>query len=298
MNATVLVNDKIRVRVKFVDSNQQTGQQVPVSPVVVNLTIKDQNGQTVVNTTPVSVNSSEYYYDFTPTSAGTYTIIYTGNMADGSFITVNQTIYVNTPTTEYEPIVTLKSEEIIYFCSDINPLYIDPEELLPYFPDASLMEISEIAHHYSLEVKQIYSISDGTTNPQLPFNVYEYIKAATACELSKTYGYGNDDELSVKLGDLSVTNRSIPRSSVNRGNATTWCQMAAVLRREMLASKTSMKGVQPKNLPSFGTKTSGKTIDPETGLVVYLTERELYGPGSKIPPSDDPMPKRGLRSHD
>lgn len=144
----------------------------------------------------------------------------------------------------------------------------------------------------------MYSIKDDNTSPELPFNAYEYIKAATACELSKTYGYGNDDELSVKLGDFSITNRSIPRSSINRGNATTWCQMAAVLRKEMLASKTVMKGVQPKNLPSYGTRTSGKMVDPENGLVVYLSDRELYGPGSKIPPNDDPMPKRGLRSYD
>lgn len=104
--------------------------------------------------------------------------------------------------------------------------------------------------------------------------------------------------MSVKLGDFSITNRSIPRSSINRGNATTWCQIAAVLRKEMLASKTVMKGVQPKNLPSYGTRTSGKMIDPENGLVVHLSDRELYGPGSKVPPSDDPMPKRGLRSYD
>ena len=133
----------------------------------------------------------------------------------------------------------------------------------------------------------------------MSFTAIEYIKASSACELSRTYGFGGDDELSLKLGDLSVTNKSMPRASVNRGNATTWCQIAASLRKELLASQVSMRGVQPKGLPSgLGTKTSGKQIDPDTGLVIYLSDRELYGPGRKGSAVDDPMPKRGLRSRD
>jgi hypothetical protein len=66
----------------------------------------------------------------------------------------------------------------------------------------------------------------------------------------------------------------------------------------MVAKRVSIKGVQPKGLPTDYIPTTGKSIDPETGLVVYLRDRDLLGPGRKNTNVDDPMPKRGLRSRD
>ncbi len=295
----IMVNDTVRLKVKFIDVDPDTGDQTEVSPVSVSLIIDDSSGDEVLTATPTQLSSSEYYYDYTPESAGEYTIRFVGVLSSGTYVTVNQQIYVSTPTSDFKPSVTLGADEVIHFAADVSPLYLDPEELLPFFPDATLIEVGELIHHYSSEVKQLYSISDSMdTNPGLNFTALEYIKAAAACELSRTYGYGGEDELSVKLGDLSITNRSLPRTGVNRGNATTWCQLAAALRKELLASKVSMKGVQPKGLPSNFTPTTGKSIDPETGLVVHLNDRDLLGPGRKNTIVDDPMPKRGLRSRD
>lgn len=295
----IMVNDTVRLKVKFIDVDPDTGDQTEVSPVSVSLTVDDSSGNEVLIATPTQLTSSEYYYDYTPESAGEYTIRFVGVLSSGTYVTVNQQIYVSTPTSDFKPSVTLGADEVIHFAADVTPLYLDPEELLPFFPDATLIEVGELIHHYSSEVKQIYSISDSMdANPALNFTALEYIKASAACELSRTYGYGGEDELSVKLGDLSITNRSLPRTGVNRGNATTWCQIAAALRKELLASKVSMKGVQPKGLPSNFVPTTGKSIDPETGLVVHLNDRDLLGPGRKNTIVDDPMPKRGLRSRD
>ena len=221
-----------------------------------------------------------------------------GVLNDSSQIIVNHVLYVSDPDSEYKPTITLSADETIIFAPDIAPLYIDPEEILTIFPEASLIEAGELIYHYSNEVKEIFSLKDDNIGTTLSFTVFEYIKASVACELSRTYGFGGDDELQVRLGDLSITNKSIPRGSVNRGNATTWCQIAAALRKEMMAKTVNIKGVQPKGLPTSYTPTTGKVIDPETGLVSYLRDRDLLGPGRKNTNVDDPMPKRGLRSRD
>jgi hypothetical protein len=297
-SGNVLVNDTVRIKVKFIDTDPTTGEQENVSPVSVFVIINNAAGVTVAYTPATQLNSSEYYYDFTPSTVGQFSVTFTGVLADSTQIIVNQTLYVSDPDSEYKPSVTLTADETILFAPDIAPLYIDPEEVLIIFPEASLIEAGELVHHYSNEVKQIFSLKEEDTGADLSFTVYEYIKAAVACELSRTYGFGGDDELQVRLGDLSITNKSMPRGNINRGNATTWCQIAAALRKEMIAKTVNIKGVQPKGLPTFYTPTTGKSIDPETGLAVYLRDRDLLGPGRKNTNVDDPMPKRGLRSRD
>lgn len=294
----VLVNDTVRIKVRFIDTDPATGGQIDVNPLAVSVKIYNSDDVEIVSTTATSLTPSQFYYDYTPTQAGQYKVTFVGTLANGSFITVNQQLYVSTPTEEYKPTVTLRADETITFAPDIEPLYLDPEELRSIFPDASLLEIGELIYHYSLEVKEMYAIQDDNTNPELPFTVLEYIKAAAACELSRTYGFGGDDELSLKLADLEIRNSSAPRSVATRSNATTWCQIASSLRREILAKKVSMRGVVPKGLPTKKIFSSGKTIDPKTGGVIYLSDRELYGPGRKVVDGEDPMPDRGLRQYD
>jgi hypothetical protein len=295
---SVLVNDTVRIKVKFVDINSSTGQQVEVSPSAVLVVIKNINDSIIVNTTATSITSSEYYYDFTPADPGQYEVIFTGVLADSTQIIVKQNLYVSDADVDYRPSVTLRSEEVVTFAPDIDPLYIDPEEILSFFPDASLLEIGELVHHYSLEVKSIFNLQDIDDGSELNFTIQEYIKAAACCELSRTYGFGGDDELSLKLADLSITNRSQPRNSVNRGNATTWCQIAAALRKEMLASKVGPSAIRPKGLPSITFGTAGATVDPATGQLIYLSDKDLYGREKKVTSKEDPMPKRGLRKYD
>lgn len=300
MSSSVLVNDTVRIKVKFVDVDPSTGEQQSVSPSSVLVNIEEADGHDVVsNAYATAINSSEYYYDFTPSNPGQYTVTFNGIMADTSQIVVSQNLYVSDFDSEYRPTATLKSDETIIFAPDIQPLYVDPEELLSFFPDASLLEIGELIHHYSLEMKEIFNLQDTEDGSGISFTAAEYIKASACCELSRTYGFGGDDELSLKLADLSITNRSNPRNSINRGNATTWCQIAAALRKELMASRVGMRSVVPKGLPNKKVHSTYKTVDPDTGKLVYLSDKELYGPGRTTPiEPDDPMPDRKLKKYD
>jgi hypothetical protein len=288
----VVVSDTVRVTVKFkdIDSN---GLEVELSPSTVNVTIKNSSGATIISTSATSATSSIYYYDYTPTVADTYTVKFTGLLTNTNVVTVEQKLYVSSTNEEYQPTVILKNDETITFAPDVTPLFLDPESVLAYFPDASMLEIGEIIYNYSTEVKAIYNLLDTEDGSGLSFTVLEYIKAATACELSRTYGLGGDDEMSLTLGDLSITNKSIPRNKVTRDNATTWCQIAAALRKEMLAAKVGPRGFQPKNLPGLSMYDSKLT-----DKIVYPSGRELYDPNGTTNINDDPMPKRGFRSYD
>jgi hypothetical protein len=108
------------------------------------------------------------------------------------------------------------------------------------------------------------------------------------------------------LADLSITNRTNPRQSVNRGNAVTWCQIAAALRKEVAASRTGMRAVIPKGLPSEKVSASGLNFDPLTGTViypltgavVYLPGRDQYGSVMNDTFQGGPIPTRGLKQYD
>jgi hypothetical protein len=295
--ANILVNDTVRLKVKFIDVDTE-GNQIEVAPVNVLMSIKNSDNQTIISTNPTALNIYEYYYDYTPTTAGTYRVFFTGILQNNTTINVNQQIYVSTPTEDYKPTVFLREDEIIAFAADIEPLYLDPEQLLPYFPDASLLEIGEFVHNYSIEIKNIFKLLATEDGTNIPFTAFEYIRAATCCELTRVYGNGGDDELSVRLGDLSITNKNLPRNTLSRANATTWCQIAAMLRKEMLTSKVGIKAVQPKGLPTLPTIGAGRNMDPYTGLSVYYTPRDLYGPTHIQTPDENPIPERGIRKYD
>jgi len=290
---TVIVGDTVRITVKFKDIDAN-GNEIALSPASnPQVIIKNSSNTTVNSGTSSQISSSVFYYDYTPTVAGAYTVKFTGLLANSNTVVVEQKLYVSSTVEEYQPTIILKSDESITFAPDVTPLYLDPESLLAYFPDASLLEIGEIIYNYSTEVKAIYNLLDAEDGSNLSFTVLEYIKAATACELSRTYGLGGDDEMSLTLGDLSITNKSIPRNRVTRDNATTWCQIAAALRKEMLAAKVGPRGFQPKNLPGLSMYDSKLT-----DKIVYPSGRELYDPNGTTNINDDPMPKRGFRSYD
>ena len=299
MSNIVLVNDTVRIKVRFVDTDPDTGLQVDVEPSTVQVSIYDAEDTLMITASAIESTASQYYYDFTPSTAGNYKVTFIGTFIDSSFITVNQQIYVSTPTDEYKPVITLRADETITFAPDVEPLYLNPEEILNFYPDATLLEIGEIVHYYSVEVKQINSYLDTVTGADIPFNALEYIKAATACELSRTYAYGSpDDEMSIQLGDLTVVHKPISRTQIDRSSATTWCQLAAVIRREMLTHKTGPKNVSWKGLPTRKITRFNRNIDPKTGKSVYLVNRELYAPSDNVSATDDPMPVRGMRSYD
>lgn len=314
----VLVNDTVRIKVKFIDTNPITSEQVEVHPVSVSVSIHDQDGASAISPNPDNadaLSSSEYYYDFTPTQAGEYTVLFIGVLQDDTFIRVTQQLYVSTQSVEYKPTVTLRENEVISFAPDIAPLYLDPEQVLRVFPDSNLLEIGELIHGYSHEVNQMYGITTLPSTEEDPlasiidvtsstFTVIEYIRASVCCELSRTYGFGGDDELSVQLGDLQISNKNIPKSNITRSNATTWCQIAAALRKEILTKRVGVKGIQPKGLPVTRAFQTGGSLDPQTGALIYINDTNVYGPrdiyvpGQTTGDPSDPMPDRNIKRYD
>lgn len=297
MPEAIYVNDTVRIKVKFSDFDSN-GNPVDLEPVSVAVDIFKSDETQVVDSTASSLSSSLFYYDFTPTSADTYSIKFSGLLDNGSTVIVQQTLYVSSSTVEYKPTQTLGTDETIVFAPDVEPLYIDPDEILPYFPDATMLEIGEMVHIYSQEVKKLYKLRDDQDVNELPIIVYDYIKAAVACDLTRTYGFGGDDEVSISLGDLSINNRNVPRNTVTRDNASTWCQIATALRKELISAKVGPRAMSPKGDLGGSIPTSGGVRHPDTGKIVYLSDRELYGPGRKPPKDNDPMPQRDLRSYD
>lgn len=312
----VLVNDTVKIKVKFVDTDPVTLEQQDVTPTSVAVAVFNSENEQISSAAAQQISGSEYYYNFSATSAGEYTIVFTGTLANNSIITASQQLYVSSITEEYKPSITLRADETISFAPDISPLYLDPEELLTIFPDATLLEIGELIHNYSHEVNQLYGITNlpGTEEDPLAkisdvtsvtYTVIDYIRASVACELSRTYGFGGDDELTVQLADLSISNKNIPRSDITRSNATTWCQIAAALRKEILSRRVGLRGVVPKGLPKKVIVPSGGSLDPQTGALIYINDtsaygsRDLYRPG--VPNEEqgtDPMPDRGIKQYD
>lgn len=240
-------------------------------------------------------------------------------MSDGKFIVVNQQLYVSTSSVEYKPTVILGSDETIGFAPDIEPLYLDPESILIYYPDSTLLEIGEIIHAYSHEVNQMFGIATVEANVDVQenvmtvlanngvstFSIIEYIRASVLCQLTKIYGFGGDDELSLELADFKITNRNSPKNNVTRSNATTWCQIAAALRKEILSKRVGARGVQPKGLPRKVVTPSGASLDPQTGALIYINDTNVYGPRDMFRPGvttdadpEDPMPDRNLKRYD
>jgi hypothetical protein len=308
MSNNILVNDTVRIKVKFVDTDPITDEQTDVEPVSVSVKVLNSDNIIIININPLLTknSNSEYYYDFTASSAGSYRIEFTGTLSNTTTISVFQSLYVSSTTLEYKPSITLRANETILFATDVTPLYVDPEEVLQFFPDASMLEIGELVHHYSQEIKEMFKLQELDDGSTLNFTLTEYIKASACCELSRTYGFGGDDELSLKLADLSITNRTNPRNIVNRGNAVTWCQIAAALRKEVSAARVGMRAVIPKGLPNQKVSSSGLNFDPLTGTVIYpltgaviyLPGRDQYGSVTNETFQGGPIPTRGLKKFD
>lgn len=125
--------------------------------------------------------------------------------------------------------------ELVY-CGVLDPMYIDVDELAAIYPDAGNVEISENIHYFSKEVYKLLGLTEEPT--EIPFIAIEYIKAATACSLDKIYAVASGFSTSFTLGDLSVNKPRTGSKTLNRGNANSWCELASVLRGEILSSSS------------------------------------------------------------
>lgn len=223
-------------------------------------TYADGTGQVTRTSTGV------YTYNWTvPPDAelGVYTVKWSGTVygtainVQDSFEVLNAGIAITGETSG------LADDYYITFLSELDPMYVSVEEIKPLFGDATDVEIAEAIHNASSEVD--YYFPDVGVPPLIAF---EYVKAATACALSRVYEYGfGGAEMAVRLADLSISSRPVGAKAVSRGTAASWCELAAALREEML--KDSVVGGKA------GMKAANK------GSAFY-----------------NPMPRRYIRRHD
>lgn len=255
MSNFVYLGQSISVAVTFIswDDTNNTGGTTDPSTVVGY--IKNASKVVLSTFTPVNDSVGVYSYEWTPTSEGEYYIEFRGTFATGATPTVQsieELFTVAASSISFDLTQTLGEDQVLNFMPQLTPVYLDPDEISRVFPDATLSEINEFLFIYSTEVDELLGADAVKTTL-----VLDYIKAATLCSLSKIYEFGDSDLSSFTLGDLSVTTRSYAKASVTRANATSWCELAAALREEMIGkqARAGMKSIvkgdaYPNPIPS------------------------------------------------
>ena len=146
------------------------------------------------------------------------------------------------------PYDNLEKDEYIGFLINPTPFLVDPEVIQPYFSEASLYEISLLVYDSSQEIVDFFDDGQYTQHitPTIQSTLEDFVIANVCCNLMRIYDFGNGaNQLSVELGDLKISQNNPIKSQVNRSNATTWCELAGVIRNEIysLSSRSGMKAV-------------------------------------------------------
>ena len=240
----VKVNDTVRTTVTFRSFSTDTEQGSPEQPATVDVTLVNNDDDTETTLTPVNTSDGVFYADWTPTAEGNYTLTFLGTFDDASEDQITQEFEVIGEDESEEETTSLLEDFVITFTAGLSPLYIAPEELSSIFEDAPLTTISEEIFIASSEAKKILDLDDDITEEDMPLVVYDYVRAAAACKLSKIYeSTDNGDISNFRLGDLQVITQPVNKSKINRGNASNWCELAYALRNEMINNSVGMKAV-------------------------------------------------------
>jgi len=240
MATSIVINQTIDIIARFYIWDTGASTTVLADPVNVTITIYDLSDNSVVSSeTPTRQSSGVYLYSWTPNVLGSFEVRFVGVFEDASSDVISQEFDVLASESEAE-IETLLADEEIHFAGVLTPLYVNPDELIQVFPDATEIEIAEALWLTSTEVKEILKLRDD----EVPtYAALEYVKVAAACNLSRIHASTMGDESTFRLGDLSITSRAVSKGAITRANATTWCELAGVLRKEMLASGSRMRAV-------------------------------------------------------
>lgn len=245
MPTNILVNDTVRIQVTFRDWSS-VGNGDIIDPDNVTVDILDED---LVRTPAVEVatrvEAGVYFFDWTPLEPGVFYIEFIGEFSGDQTSVVREKFTVQQVVSgSGQTGVNLTEDQELTFATILTPLYIDVEEMRPFYPEASNIEVMEFINRYSLEVADILQLDIDDPDAQPSFLALEYIRAAVQCSLSRIYDYGaGGQESSLSLGDLSITSRSYPRANINRANAINSCELAAVLRAELLRSEAPMRAV-------------------------------------------------------
>lgn len=250
MSSNINVNQQVRVSTRFVDFDFDAGTDVLFDPTSVTAALYKFDSDTCMYVfqsalSPiVRVSTGVYYYDWVTPSNGKFKLVFVGSVpgATPSEIVNDRIFYVGTS----EPTALLGTNTTIGFLSQLAPIYLDPEIISTYFSDVDLVEAAEIIYQLSTELDGWFG-----TGYEITPTMQEYLLAATLCKLTKIYVYdggmsGFTNPGTFMLGDLQVTqnangSNSFNTKSGNRGNASTWCELAALLREELTFSRTNFR---------------------------------------------------------
>lgn len=208
-----------------------------VDPDNIAVDVLDENGDSITGATPATaqrISLGKYSFAWTPDAEGSFTVVITGELTSDPDIVLTQefTITADNPDSTAP---ALDEDVILMFSSGFDPLLVDPELIQSYVPEATLMEIALMVNKFSLEVTKIF------TNGDYPSIAYDYIQAATLCALSRLHeGINSSSYSGFTLGDLQVMDTSSSKSGTNRGNVSSWCELAEILRKEMKLAKGGM----------------------------------------------------------
>ncbi len=234
------VNEQIRINATFY-FDDDTGDSTPgvvVEPTAVLFEVLNADDDVIYSDDAVQ-EGNLFYHSYTPTVEGAHTFRFTASFADANDLVVEQTVTIGpeTATPEY-----LDSDYTIIFASNLDPLYLDPDELKVFFPNLSEYELAEAIYIASLKAKAMLKLSDTDVPPDFAI---DYVHAAAACSLSRIEDGGFDGSFlssGFTLGDLVITNTSSNKTNdANTGNVGSWCELAFLLEREMKYKSTTLK---------------------------------------------------------
>jgi hypothetical protein len=245
---TIYVGSTVRITANF---QYWSSAATPViqDPVTATATISDQNDNVLYSVTPVRQDVGIYYMDWTPPGPGTFIVNFVGVFSDGSQNDVTTVLNAIGIGSELGIPNSLEDDYYIEFYVNIFPLYIDPYDIQLIFPAAPLDEIFDLVYQYSQEANEITGIQNlaaadippegmswmvQAPYPSVTPFIREFVQANVCCALTRIYDPAQGaDDLQVMLADLQVTRRYSVKATVNRITATTWCEIAGVLREEL-----------------------------------------------------------------
>ncbi len=254
MAITIDANETIRLTASFLDYDEDTDVETPLDLDSVTGTIYLYNTSTSVydeytTFTPELLSDGVYYVDWTPVVDGKYKVEFVGSLNGGNDEVVNTRIFY---VGEITSINSLVASAEYYFLGVLDPIYADPELVLKFYPEGDLVEITELIHWYSEEILTMKNVTTLTTITPI---MRDFIIASVLCDLSRQYIFdggmsGFTAANKFTLGDLQVdkstgSSGSKSKNQYDRGSATTWCELASLLRNQLNATGANMKAVVP-----------------------------------------------------
>lgn len=247
MPTIIQPTDSVRLSATFIDYDSVTGEEIPVTnPDNVEGSIFKWDGSSwVANGTFTPAPDLEpgvYFHDWVPGSEGLFRIIIEATININTTVTNERQIYVGA----FTPSKTLAKDAVYLFIPEVEPFYLDPERVLIYYPDGDLPEIAEKIYRFSKELEWI--VGESPIHELTPL-MENFLLASVLCELSMIYvfdgglsGFTQSDMF--RLGDLQVQSGSgSGGSSSGNGNGvpTTWCEMAALLKDQLVSGKAGIR---------------------------------------------------------